>query len=86
MPSTLPVRERLIRLLKDNGPSPRRVLVRAFSRKRRAMADEEIGKMLNENIFAITGRGVKGSPVHVVLSAGYDSDRCRLCGQLVAHR
>lgn len=85
MPTPLSIRERLIRILNAaEGPLSRRMLVRVFDSSRRSQADEEIGRMLNENIIAITGRGVKGDPVRVVFSAGYDDDRCKLCGHLIA--
>ena len=86
MPSSTVVRERLIRrLVLADRPLSHRALIQSFSRPRRALAKEEFKKMLNENIFAIIGRGVKGDPIRVVFSAGYDGTRCKLCGQLVQH-
>jgi hypothetical protein len=85
MPATDYVRERLIQIIHDSesGSVSQRDLIRAFDKSRQHQASEEIKKMLNENIFAVIGRGVRGDAVRVVFSGGYDGRRCKFCGQTV---
>lgn len=87
MPTQLSIRERLIRVIHDAGSAiPRRELVRRFDGSRRSQANAEVSNMLNENVLALVGRGVRGDPVRLVFSGGYSGQRCKLCGQTIPEK
>lgn len=73
------IRARLIKLVKQEGHTVRRKLLKRFNLSDRPQADIEIGRLLSDGVFIITGTGTRGRPKEIHLSPIFSVTRCPFC-------
>jgi predicted HTH transcriptional regulator len=79
MPTNEYMRERLIRLIQQNGPTTVRKLLRKFNGAARASASAQIGQLLSDGVFVTTGIGHKGYPKTIQAGPTFPAKRCPFC-------
>ncbi len=83
MPTNDYVRERLIRLVRSQPKLEitRRSLIRLFDSSARVQVDYQIGLLISDGVFILTGLGRRGDPEKVSPGPNFPARRCPFCLQ-----